>query len=300
MSTIHSGSDTSEDDSESDSEDSEHVRWRENPRESRLLTYRVSNLMPLITSPAWDEINASLNIRLTGPDSLLSLCDEARFARSHLKMTMSALLKGSKQARAALFCLKEIQSVHITKDLQIAFAKLLTHSLFHAEQLPELRTAIQQLRTQRIIYQRLPVETQKAMTEYLPSTRGSRTAARTVSNVSSTHPLSLDAIMNSSTQAMSQKPFATLNSSISPRTDQSLSPTTTHPIFYHHQLPTFFPPHNMPPRDGDPFENQDFRDSVEGYYCDGDVHVSVFFYSMMTVGFLPKWVFSSVRCHSSL
>jgi hypothetical protein len=190
-------------------------------------------------------------------------------------MTMSALLKGSKQARAALFCLKEIQSVHITKDLQIAFAKLLTHSLFHAEQLPELRTAIQQLRTQHIIYQRLPVETQKAMTEYLPSTSGYRTVARTVSNVSSTRPLSSDAITNSSIHAMSQTPFSTLNSLIAPRMDQSLSPTTTHPIFHQQQLPTSFPPHNMSPRDRDPFEIQGFRDSVEGYYCDGDVLVSV-------------------------
>ena len=236
MPAIDSVSDTSEDDSESDSEDSEQVLWRESPKASRLLTYRASKLIPLITSPAWDEINASLNIHLTGPDSLLGLCDEARFARSHLKNTMSALLRGSKQARAALFCLKQMQSVDISKDLQIAFAKLLTHSLFHAEQLPELRTAIiKQLLTQPLIYQILPEETREAITEYIHSTIGSRTAVRTVPNVSSTPS---DGIMKSSTQATSQKPFTTLNSSIAHRKDQSLSLTTTHPMVHQQQLRT--------------------------------------------------------------
>ena len=188
MPIIHSVSDNSEDDSEydsddfeSDSDDSEQAHWRESPRASRsdslVSKYSVYKLIPLTTSPAWDEIGALLNIRLKGPDSLLGLCDEARFARSHLKKTMSVLLKGSKQARAALFCLKQMHSTDITNELQIAFAKLLPHSLFHAEQLPELRTAVQQLQTQHVIYQRLPLETQKAITDYLRSTSGSRTAA---------------------------------------------------------------------------------------------------------------------------
>ena len=38
--------------------------------------------------------------------------------------------------------------------------------------------------------------------------------------------------------------------------------------------PLFLPP-NMPPRDRNPFEHSGFRDSVDGYYRDGDVQVSV-------------------------
>jgi hypothetical protein len=71
-------------DSSYDSEDSEQVPWSEKPRAPRSLSYKVSELIPLSTSPAWDEINALLNIRLTGPDSFKGLCDEAHFARSHL------------------------------------------------------------------------------------------------------------------------------------------------------------------------------------------------------------------------
>ena len=84
MPTKHSIPDTSEDDSEYDVEDSKQVRWKESPRSSRSFTYRVSELIPLSISPVWDEIKASLNICLTGSDSLTSLCDEAHFARSHL------------------------------------------------------------------------------------------------------------------------------------------------------------------------------------------------------------------------
>ena len=215
----------SEDDSEYDSEDSQQVRWKEKPRAS--LTYRASKLIPLSTSPEWDEINASLNIHLTGPDSLMGLCDEAHFARSHLKKTMSALLKGSKQSKAALFCLKQIQSEDITEDLQIAFAKLLPHSLLHAEQLPELRTAIQQLRTQHLIYERLPMGTRKAITDYLPSTSG--TAAQTVPDVSSTPPRPSETITKSSTQVTSQKPSTPLNSSTACRTGQKSSSTAQSP-----------------------------------------------------------------------
>ena len=169
--TLHSVSDTLEDDSDYDSdavydfEDSEYdSEDSENGSED---IYMVSKLIPLSTSPAWDEINASLDIRLTGSDSLKGFCDEAHFARSRLKRTLFALLKGSTQSKAALFCLKQIQSEDITEDLRIAFAKLLPHSLLHAWKLPELRTAIQCLQTQHLIYQRLPVETRKAITDYL-------------------------------------------------------------------------------------------------------------------------------------
>ena len=125
---------------------------------------------------------------------------------------MSDLLKGSKQARAALFCIKQIQSEDNTEDEQIAFAKLLPHSLLHAEQLPELRTAIHQTR-HLTIYQRLPVDTRKAITDYLNylpdgspliyPTSGSRTAAWYVPNVSSTRPRPSDTITKYSTQATS-------------------------------------------------------------------------------------------------
>ena len=161
----------------SDSDDNDSVCSMQGPPEDDSKddseeSYKISELTPLSTSPAWDEINASLNIRVTGSDSLMGLCNEALFARSHLKGTMSALLKGPTQARAALFCAKEIQSKDITEDLQFAFAKLLPHSLLHAEQLPELTTAIRRLGTQHFIYLRLPVETQKAITGYLASTSG--------------------------------------------------------------------------------------------------------------------------------
>jgi hypothetical protein len=238
MPTIDSVSDSSEDDSESDSDD-------ESPRASRSLTYRASKyrvykLIPLTTSPAWDEIDALLNIRLEGPDSLLGLCEEARFARSHLIKTMSALLKGSKQARAALFCLKQMHSADITEDLQIAFAKLLPHSLFHAEQSPELRTAIQQLQTQHLIYQILPVETRKAITDYLRSTNGSMTAARTVPNVSSTRPRPIRRL-----GATSQKPYTALNSSTASHYPSRIPTTTTTTgttqYMVHQQLPTNLP-----------------------------------------------------------
>ena len=155
-----------EEDLEEDLEDSQQVR-RENFRASRSLNYRVSKLIPLSTSPAWDEVKILLtrNIRLTGSDSLTGFCDEAHFARSHLKKTMTALLKGSTQAKAALFCVKQMQSEDITEDLKIAFAKLLPHSLLHAEELLELRFAILRLRT-RYQLERFPAETRKAIADY--------------------------------------------------------------------------------------------------------------------------------------
>ena len=54
------------------------------------------------------------------------------------RLTSSALLNGSTQAKVAIFFLDQIQSEDITEDLQISFAKLLPHSLFYAKKLPEL------------------------------------------------------------------------------------------------------------------------------------------------------------------
>ena len=226
MPSLHSVTETDDDD---DDYDGEQVRQRERPGVPRSPPYRVSELIPLSTSPEWDEINTSLNIYMTGSDSLMGLCDEARFARSRLKETMSVLLEGPTQAKAALFCIKQIQSEDITKELQIAFAKLLPHSLFHAEQSPELKAAIHQLRTQSLIYQRLPVETRKAITDYLPSTSGSKTATQTGPNVSSTRPHPSDSITKSLTQSMSQKPSTTLNSSTTRRTGQRSSSSAQSP-----------------------------------------------------------------------
>src|ERR1700722_18072988 len=59
MPRLHSVSNTS-DSEESDSEEG-------GPGSA---IYSVSELTPLSTSPAWDDINASLNIRLTGANSL--------------------------------------------------------------------------------------------------------------------------------------------------------------------------------------------------------------------------------------
>jgi len=55
-------------------------------------SYPVSQMTPLSMSPVWDEINARLNIRLTGPDSLEGFCEGAHFARSRLTKTSSASL----------------------------------------------------------------------------------------------------------------------------------------------------------------------------------------------------------------
>ena len=93
-----------------DSVDSERIRRRQalKAKTSKSASYRVSQLAPLSTSPAWDEINAQLNIPLRGPESLRGLCDEAHFARSRLRKTLSALLNDYTQAEAALFCLEQI------------------------------------------------------------------------------------------------------------------------------------------------------------------------------------------------
>ncbi|KAF8813059.1 hypothetical protein BYT27DRAFT_7251286 [Phlegmacium glaucopus] len=193
MLDIHSISDSEEWDSE------------EGGPESAI--YQVSELTPLSTFPQWDEINASLNIRLIGPKSLKGLCDEAHFARSHLTMTSSALINGSTQAKAALFCVEQICAGGIAEDLRTAFAKLLPRSLLHAEKLLTLTLAIQSLKTDDALYQSLPSDTQKAITDYLGQ-----------------HPPST--VTKSSTHAMTnQKPSTTLSSSTAHRTAHKLSPT---------------------------------------------------------------------------
>ena len=186
-------------------------------------SYRVSDLTPLSTSPAWDEINAQLNIRLTGADSLQGLCDEAHFVRSHLTKTLSALLNEFTQEKAALFCLEQIIDENTKEDLRVAFAKLLPHSLSHARQSPELTTNIQILVTQhRTLYNGLPF-TPKAITDYFERlfTPSGSQKPRTVAGVVP------KAVPNSSTKATTgQKASTTPTSSTARRRAQKSSPSS--------------------------------------------------------------------------
>ena len=50
----------------------------------------------------------------------------------------------------------------------------------------------------------------------------------------------------------------------------------------------------MPPRDRNPFETPAFRDSVDGYYRDSDVHVSVLSTLRHDSWFLAKCVFLTI------
>jgi len=146
-------------------------------RGPKTASYQVSQLTPLSTSPAWDEINAQLDIRLTGPESLRGLCHEAHFVRSRLMKTSSALLTDFTQAEAAFFCLEQITDENTTEDLRVAFAKLLPHSLSHASQWPELTINILNLVTNLpTLCQRLPLVTMNAIEDYfgrLPPPSGS-------------------------------------------------------------------------------------------------------------------------------
>ncbi len=213
-------SDSEDSDYDDSDDDGEIIRPRQVLRGPISASYPTSQLTPLTTSPAWHEINAQLNIHLTGPDSLQGLCDEAHFARSCLTKTSSALLKKSTQAEAARFCIEQIKDEDTTEDLRVAFAKLLPHSLSHAKPLPKLMTDILNLQTQHYtIYNRLPLETTKAITDYVgrlrfPSgSQKSGTAAPSCTNP------------KSSTKATtSQKPSTTPTSSTARRAAQKSSP----------------------------------------------------------------------------
>ena len=127
----------------------------------------IRNLVLLSASLVWDEvvITAGLRIPPSRWESLRSICDEAPFVRSHLPKTLSVLLDGSRQERAALFCLAEITG-RSTKLM--VFSKLLPHSLSHATQSPRLTTAINKLlASDRELYERLPSNTQKAISDYV-------------------------------------------------------------------------------------------------------------------------------------
>ena len=209
--------------------------------------YQVSELTPLSISPAWDEINAQLNIRMTGPDSLQGLCDEAHFARSRLTKTSSALLNDSTQAKAALFCLEQITDEDTTEDLRFAFAKLLPHSLSHASQLPELTTNIQILLIQHAtLYKRLPLVTTNAIEDYLrrlPTPSGSqkpRTAAGVVPKASPTPQYPPSTVPTPSTKATTnQKASTTPTSSTVRRMAQKLAPSSQPPtIDSKHRTPS--------------------------------------------------------------
>jgi len=121
----------------------------------------------LSASPVWHEvvITAGLKIPLSRWESLRSICDEALFVRSHLPKTLSVLLDGSRQERAALFCLAEITGR--STNLMV-FSELLPHSLSHATRSSRLTTSINELLTSdRDLYERLPSKTQVAISDYV-------------------------------------------------------------------------------------------------------------------------------------
>ncbi len=120
-------SDSEDSDYDDSDDDGEIIRPRQVLRGPISASYPTSQLTPLTTSPAWHEINAQLNIHLTGPDSLQGLCDEAHFARSCLTKTSSALLKKSTQAEAARFCIEQI------KD-EDRYPQLANSALYHLQQ----------------------------------------------------------------------------------------------------------------------------------------------------------------------
>lgn len=127
----------------------------------------IRNLVLLSAFPVWHEvvITAGLKIPLSHLESLRSVCDEAPFVRSHLPNTLSVLLDGSRQERAALFCLAEMTGR--STNLMV-FSELLPHSLYRATRSSRLMTAINELlTTDRDLYERLPSKTQSAISNYV-------------------------------------------------------------------------------------------------------------------------------------
>ena len=256
MPALHSLSGTDFDDSDSDDDsddDNERIRRRQLLRGP---SYPVSQMTPLSISPVWDEINAQLNIRLTGPDSLEGFCEGAHFARSRLTKTSSALLNDSTQANAALFCLEQIKDAHVAEDVRVAFAKLLPHSLSYAKKLPELTTAIGTLLTQHpTIYKSLPQVTMEGITDYLGRLHSTSrpqkpsTAAGAVSSVSPTSQRRPGTVRKSSTKATISKASTTPTSSTTRRTAQKSSPPSQPPLTteskYRTRSPTRPVPHTF-------------------------------------------------------
>ncbi|KAF9563551.1 hypothetical protein CPC08DRAFT_318258 [Agrocybe pediades] len=142
--------------------------------------YHVSKMAPLSTSSTWDEINARLNIKLMGPDSLQGLCDEASFARSNLPATMSTFLGKYTQARSAVFCLEQILSQDTKDVMRSAFATLLPDLLARAEATAPLISAIETLLTENpAICKRLPPETMKSIASYLERVNSAKRSSNT-------------------------------------------------------------------------------------------------------------------------
>ncbi|KAF4620557.1 hypothetical protein D9613_000082 [Agrocybe pediades] len=131
-------------------------------------SYHILQIAPLSISSKWDEINAQLNIKLLGPDSLQGFCDEASFARSNLPTTMSHFLKKSKQASSAVFCLEQILSEDTEDVMRSAFANLLPDLLSHAQATVKLTSSIETLLTANpAIRKQLPPEMMSSITSYL-------------------------------------------------------------------------------------------------------------------------------------
>jgi len=208
MSVSSSSEDESEDydssDDDSDVNEQSRRAQTKNSQGSKPVNHYVPDVIPFVAFAEWDEVRDKLNISLKGPDVLVGLCDEAEFARTRLPGTLSAILTGSVQVKASIFCLNEIKSSSIRNDARIAFGKLLSQSLSHSQQASNLTASIEDLLTKHPnICKKLPSVTMQAISKYLdsiPSRVGptkpttSANERRTTQNSSQTRPGHAEAI----------------------------------------------------------------------------------------------------------
>ena len=174
MSVSNSSQDESEDydssDDDSDANEQSRRAQTKNSQGSKPVNHYVPDVIPFVAFTQWDEVRDKLDISLKGPDVLVGLCDEAEFARTHLPGTLSAILTGSVQVKASIFCLNEIKSSSIRNDARIAFGKLLSQSLSHSQQSSNLTASIEDLLTKHPnICEKLPSVTMEAISKYLDS-----------------------------------------------------------------------------------------------------------------------------------
>jgi len=138
----------------------------------RVRKYPINHLAPLTTSPTWDKvvIDTGLNIPSRGLDALRSILNEAPFVRSRLPKTSLALRLKSKQVASAGFCITQITDGSTPEDLRVAFSELLPDSLALAQESPKLSIQLRNLLSHTDgLYDRLPLRTQRAITDCLVS-----------------------------------------------------------------------------------------------------------------------------------
>jgi len=105
-----------------------------------------------------------------GSDPLRSILEEAPFIRSRLPKTSLALRLKSRQIASAGFCITQITARSTPKKLRLAFSELLPHSLTLAGRSPELSVRLRNLLSRPDqLYNRLPLQTQGAIMDYLSS-----------------------------------------------------------------------------------------------------------------------------------